>query len=270
MYRRTIQDKIISGLNSIWYSIMEPILLRIARARYGQFYFNTTDEPLVSVMIPTYNRGQLLVDRTLPSILSQTYQNLEVVIVGDCCSDNTPELLARIKDPRVRFFNLSQPGLYPEDVSCRWFVAGAKPANKALQLVRGKWIAWLDDDDVFTPDHIEVLLRFAQKERYEFVAGLYEEERNGKRFIMGRKSNEYAEYGGHSTWLYRAYLRFFRYNADSWRKSWNCPADIDLQLRMCAAGVRMGALNQVVTYVLPRPGSTTVGLAAHENEYKKQ
>jgi len=244
-------------------------MLRIARARSERLYSDPMGDPLVSVMIPTYNRGRLLVDRTLPPILAQTYQNLEVVIVGDCCPDNTPELLAQIKDPRVRFFNLPQPGQYPEDISCRWFVAGSKPANRALKLIRGKWVAWLDDDDVFTPDHIETLLRFAQKERYEFVAGLYEEERNGKRVIMGHKSGEYPEYGGHSTWLYRSCLRFFRYNANSWRKSWNRPTDIDLQLRMRAAGVRMGALDHVVTYVLPRPGSSTVGLAAHQIECKK-
>jgi glycosyltransferase involved in cell wall biosynthesis len=239
-------------------------MLRIARARYEHLYSDPTENPLVSVMIATYDRGQLLVDRTLPPILAQTYQNLEVVIVGDCCPGNTPELLAQVKDPRVRFYNLSRRGKYPEDVSLRWFVAGVEPANKALRLIRGKWIVWLDDDDVFTLDHIETLLRFAQKERYEFVAALYEEERNGKRVVKGHKSDEYPEYGGHSTWLYRSYLRFFRYDIHSWRKSWNRPTDIDLQLRMQAAGVRMGTLDQVVSYVLPRPGSSTVGLAAHE------
>jgi glycosyltransferase involved in cell wall biosynthesis len=266
LYRRTIQDKLISGFNSIRYSITEPVLLRVARVCYARYYSNPAGEPLVSVMIPTYNRGQLLVERTLPSIFAQTYQNLEVVIVGDCCTDNTSELLAQIKDPRVRFFNLPQRGKYPEDVSCHWFVAGTKPTNKALRLIRGKWIAWLDDDDVFTPDHIETLLRFAQKGKYEFVAGLYEEERNGQRIVVGYRSDEYPEYGGHSTWMYRSYLRFFRYNINSWRKSWNRPADIDLQLRMHAAGVMMGASENVVTYVLPRPGLSTVGLAAHEME----
>ena len=217
-------------------------------------------------MIPTYNRGQLLVDRTLPSILAQTYQNLEVVIVGDCCPDNTAELIAKIKDPRVRFFNLPKRGQYPEDVICRWFVAGVEPANKALKLVRGKWIAFSDDDDVFTPDHIETLLRFAQKERYEFVSALYEAERNGKRVVVGYKSNESPEYAGHQTWLWRSYLNLFTYNVHCWRKSWNCPADIDRILRMHVAGVRMGYLDQVITYVLPRLGLSTVGLAAHEIE----
>jgi len=241
-------------------------MLKIARARYERFYCDSIVGPLVSVMIPTYNRGQLLVDRTLPSILAQTHQNLEVVIVGDCCTDNTSELLAKVTDSRVRFFNLPKRGQYPEDVSCRWFVAGTKPANKGFSLVRGKWIAFLDDDDMFAPDHIEALLQFAQKGGYEFVAGLYEEERHGKRVVVGHRSDECPEFGGHSTWLYRSYLRFFRYNINSWRKAWNRPGDIDLQLRMRAAGVRMEVLDKVVTYVLPRPDSNTVGLSAHEIE----
>lgn len=269
VYSQTIYDKFISWLNGARYSITEPIMLRMVRARYEHLYSSAAEDPLVSVTIPTFNRGPLLIERSLSSVLAQTYQNLEVVIVGDACTDNTPALLAQIKDPRVRFVNLSQRGRYPQEVSCRWFVAGAKPANKTLELARGKWIAWLDDDDLFTSDHIEKLLRFAQKHKYEFVAGLYEEERNGTRTIAGHQSHAYPEYGGHSTWLYRSYLRFFKYNADSWRKSWNRPADIDLQLRMRSAGARMGALNQVVTYVLPRPGSSTVGLDAHESDAQK-
>src|SRR3989338_411744 len=264
--RRTIQDRFISGINSLRFAVTEPVILRIARARCEQFYSNQREDPLVSVMIPTYNRGQLLVDRTLPSILAQTYQNLEVVIVGDCCADNTPELLAQIKDPRLRFFNLPQHGKYPKDVTCRWFVAGVEPTNKALDLTRGKWIAYSDDDDVFTPDHIEKLLRFAQKERYEFVSALYEAERNGKRVVVGYKSDEHPEFGGHQTWLWRSYLNLFRYNVHCWRKSWNRPADMDRMLRMCAAGLRMGALDQIVTYVLPRPGLIEIGLVAHEIE----
>lgn len=263
--KRRIQDRSIAGLNSLRYSITEPIMLRIARARYEHLYSDPTEAPLVSVMIPTYNRGQLLVERTLPPILAQTYQNLEVVIVGDCCPDNTPELLAQVKDPHVRFYNLPQRGRYPEGVSLRWFVAGAEPANQALELVRGKWIAWSDDDDVYALDHIEVLLSFAQKGNHEFVSASYIACRDGKEVIISPQ-NEDSGIGGHQTWLYRSYLRFFRYNVNSWRKRWNRPTDIDLQLRMQAAGVRMGALNQVVTYVLPRPGSNTVGLEAHNVE----
>lgn len=264
--QRTIQDRFISGFNSLRFAVTEPVMLRMARARYEHLYSDQTEEPLVSVMIPTYNRGQLLIDRTLPSIFAQTYQNFEVVIVGDCCPDNTEELMSQIKDPRISFLNLEQRGKYPVDITARWFVASTKPSNKGLEIVQGKWIAFMTDHDVFTPDHIEILLRFAQKGRYEFVAGLYEEERNGKRTTIGYQSEDYPEFGGHCTWLYRSYLRFFKHNIHSWRKNWNCPGDIDLQLRMKNAGVRMGSLEKVVSYVLPIPGKSTVGLDVREIE----
>ena len=69
--------------------------------------------------------------------------------------------------------------------------------------------------------------------------------------------------GGVQTWLYRSYLKFFRYNPDCWRKSWNRVNDTDLQDRMFRAGVRMGYLDKVVAKVLPRPGETSVGLKAY-------
>ena len=262
MYKRTIHDKFISGVNSIRYSITEPILLRIARTLYGHLYSDPTESPLVSVTIPTYNRGQLLIQRTLPSIFAQTYKNIEIIIVGDCCPDDTPELLKKVKDPRLRFFNLPKRTKYPDDPACRWFISGLVPLNKGMNLARGKWIAYFDDDDIMTPDHVESLLRFAQRGNYEFVAGLYEEERDGKKNILGQKSGECPEFGGHGTSLYRSYLRCFKYNKNSWRKAYNRPQDIDRQLRLRRAGVRTGLLEKVVSYVVPRPGLNTVGLAA--------
>ncbi len=262
MYRRTIQDKCISGFNRIRYSIQEPVLLRIARARYERLYSDPTESPLVSVAIPTYNRGQLLVERTLPSIFAQTYGNIEIIIVGDCCADDTPERLKNVKDPRLRFFNLPKRTKYPDDPACRWYISGLVPLNKGMELAQGKWIAYFDDDDIMTPDHVESLLRFAQQGNYEFVAGLYEEERDGQKRILGHKSAEYPEFGGHGTSLYRSYLRCIPYNINSWRKAYNRPQDIDRQLRLRKAGVRMELLEKVVSYVVPRPGLSTVGLAA--------
>jgi glycosyltransferase involved in cell wall biosynthesis len=262
VYQRTVQDKTISVLNGIRYLVTEPVLLRIARARHKHLYSDMTESPLVSIAIPTYNRGQLLVQRTLPSIFAQTYSNIEIIIVGDCCPDDTPELLKKVKDPRLRFYNLPKRTKYPDDPACRWFISGLLPLNKGMDLARGKWIAYFDDDDIMTPDHIESLLRFAQKGNYEFVAGLYEEERDGQKLILGHKNKEYPEFGGHGTSFYRTYLRCFKYNINSWRKSYNRPQDIDRQLRLRRAGVRMELIEKVVSYVVPRPGLSTVGLAA--------
>jgi len=259
-----LQDRLISGFNSCRYAIMEPLKLRIARAGYEHLYTDPEENPLISVYIPTYNRGQLLVERALPSVLSQTYRNFELIIVGDHCTDSTEELLSQIDEPRVRFHNLpKRERRYPDDVETHWLAGPVVPANKALELVQGKWIARLDDDDVWTPDHLESLLRFAQEGHYEFVSASYIAERYGKRIVVDVKNN-HPRIGGTQTWLYRSYLRFFKYNINCWRKSWNRVNDIDLQYRMFNAGVRMGFLDKVVAYVLPRPGEVTVGLEAYK------
>lgn len=262
MRKRTIQDKLISGFNVIRYKITEPILLAYNRLKHTNLYQDSSDTPLISITIPTYDRGQLLVDRTLPSIFAQTYQNFEIIIVGDCCTDDTPDILSQVEDTRVKFINLSKRTKYPADPTLRWFISGLDPCNYALDIARGKWISYFDDDDIMAPDYLESLLRFAQQGDYEFVAGLYEEERDGIRSVRGQQTNKEPEFGGHSTWLYRSYLRFFKYNINSWRKSYNCPQDIDLQLRMMSTGVRMKGLNKVVSYIRPRPGLMTIGLAA--------
>jgi len=262
MYQRTIQDKLISRLNGIRHAIAEPILLKILRGLYENLYADSSESPLVSVVIPTYSRGQLLVERTLPSIFAQTYKNIEIIIVGDCSPQDTVAWLGHIKDPRVCFFNLSKRTKYPKDPACRWFISGLIPLNKGIDLARGRWIAYFDDDDIMTPDHVESLLRFAQKGNYEFVAGLYEEEREGKKKVLGYKTEGHPEFGGHGTSLYRRYLGCFKYNINSWRKAYNRPQDIDRQLRLRRAGVRMELLEKVVSYVAPRPGLNTVGLAA--------
>jgi hypothetical protein len=137
-------------------------------------------------------------------------------------------------------------------------------------MAQGKWIARIDDDDIWTSDHIEALLTFAQKGKYEFVSAVYKTERHGQKMIIDAKGDT-PRIGGTQTWLYRSYLRFFKYNINCWRKSWNRVNDIDLQVRMHQAGVRMGFLNKVVAAVLPRPGEVTVGLEAYKlTEEKKQ
>lgn len=261
---RTIQDKTISGLNSFRYSLVEPIWLKLARARNEKLFINIEESPLVSVYVPTYNRGSILMNRAVPSVLNQTYQNLEFIIVGDCCTDDTEKLVQKIDDPRIRFLNLPKRGhRYPPTAENHWFAGPVVPANKALELIRGKWIARIDDDDNWTPDHIEVLLSFAQKGSYEFVSASYIAELFGKKTLVDVKDDK-PRIGGTQTWLYRSYLKFFKYNINCWRKSWNRVNDTDLQDRMFRAGVRMGFLEHVVAHIFPRPGEATIGLQAYK------
>lgn len=126
-------------------------------------------EPLVSICIGTYNRAALLRDRSLRSCLNQTYRNIEVIVVGDACTDETAKVMAQVSDPRVRFVNLEHRGDYPDDPQLRWMVAGTAPVNHALSMARGDFITHLDDDDEHAPERVEVLLQALVRDRCDLV-----------------------------------------------------------------------------------------------------
>src|SRR3954452_19677248 len=126
-------------------------------------------QPLVTVRIATYNRGPLVAERAIASALAQTYEHIEVLVVGDSCDEATERAVRSVRDARLRFVNLPARGLYPAHRRHRWMVAGTVPMNAAVTLARGAWIAPCDDDDELTDDHVEVLLAAARGRRLEFV-----------------------------------------------------------------------------------------------------
>jgi glycosyltransferase involved in cell wall biosynthesis len=130
-----------------------------------------SERPLVSVCIATYNRARLLTERAIPSVLSQTYKNLELIVVGDGCSDETEELVRGIGDPRLRFHDLgsSHRVSYPDDPLRRWMVAGTAALNEALSLARGEYVTHLDDDDEYLPERLERLVDFARTHDGDFL-----------------------------------------------------------------------------------------------------
>jgi len=281
--RRQIGNKIISTTKSMYYNLYEPLKLKGVRYRNDKYYKDDED-PLISVYTPTYNRGKILMERALPSVLSQTYKNFEYIIIGDCCTDNTTELVESIKDEHIRYYNIPKRGYrYPPTAENHWLAGPIVAANTALNKAKGKWIARIDDDDSWTDDHLEILIKFALEGDYEFVSALYEEKRYNKKVIIDGEPAQSPYYtrkkkapkgynpkiGGTSTWLYRSYLKFMKYNLDCWRKQWNRVNDIDLSIRMFKAGVRMGFINKVLAFVYPRPGEETVGLDAYRKLEEK-
>jgi glycosyltransferase involved in cell wall biosynthesis len=125
--------------------------------------------PLVSVCIATYNRSELLMTRSMPSVLGQTYGDFELIVVGDGCTDDTAEAIAAVTDERVQFVNLPRTGPYPADPLRRWMVAGTAAMNKALSLTRGDFVTHLDDDDEYLPTRLEELVDFAVREKSDLV-----------------------------------------------------------------------------------------------------
>lgn len=203
-------------------------------------------EPLVTVCIPTYDRGPLVVERAIASALNQSYAPIEVLVVGDRCDDATAAALKSVRDPRLRFVNLPARGIYPADGLRRWYVAGSAPLNAGLALAQGAWITTCDDDDELTPDHVEVLLGEARRRRLEMVYSKARAERApGCWDVIGAPPLRRGTISQGSV-LYSTALRFLRFSNTSWLL--HEPSDWNLWRRMERIGVRLGFVDHV-TYV---------------------
>ena len=127
--------------------------------------------PLVSVVIPTWQRIDTLIGRAIPSALAQTYPNIEVIVVGDASPAATEEAITALGDPRVTFHNLTFRGPYSADAKRAWLAAGTPGFNAGVALASGAWIAPLGDDDAFIAEHVEQLLALARPRRLELAYG---------------------------------------------------------------------------------------------------
>lgn len=120
------------------------------------------EKGLVSIVMPSYNTANYI-EETIQSVLDQTYTKLELLIVDDCSSDNTLEVLEQYQDERIKIFvNDKNSG-------------AALSRNKALQEARGQWIAFLDSDDLWSKDKLEKQISFMEKNGYAFTYTNYEE-----------------------------------------------------------------------------------------------
>ena len=103
------------------------------------------------------------IEETVRSVLNQTYTNWELIIVDDCSTDNTDEILDKISDDRIRIYkNKKNAG-------------AAVSRNRALREAKGRWIAFLDSDDLWFPDKLEKQLQFMKDHNYHFSYTNYEE-----------------------------------------------------------------------------------------------
>lgn len=117
-------------------------------------------EPLVSIIIPTYNRADLI-GETLDSILAQTHKNWEAIVVDDGSSDTTDTLMETYmqKDVRIQYFK--RPSKFPKGGNvCR---------NIGLENMKGDFVVFFDSDDLMTEDHVRLKLDGFTQEDIDFV-----------------------------------------------------------------------------------------------------
>lgn len=153
---------------------------------------------LVSVIMPSYNTGKYIAE-SIRSVLNQTYQNWELIIVDDCSSDDTDKVVASFKDTRIQYLKNEQ--------NC----GAAFSRNRALRKAKGEWIAFLDSDDLWHPKKLECQLNFMKKHNIAFSYHNFEkidEESNsleiyvtGPKVVTKRKIYNY-DYIGCLTFMY--------------------------------------------------------------------
>lgn len=120
---------------------------------------NKVEKPLVSVIMPAYN-GEKYIREAIESILGQSYDNFELIIIDDCSLDGTMDIVNAISDNRIRIFNNEKN------------MGIAYSRNYALEKSRGKYIAIMDDDDISFPYRLEEQVKLLEeREDIDIVGG---------------------------------------------------------------------------------------------------
>lgn len=117
---------------------------------------------LVSIIMPSYNTGAYI-GESIRSVINQTYINWELIIVDDCSTDNTDEIVRSIKDSRIIYLKNNKNS------------GAAVSRNRALREARGRYIAFLDSDDLWESSKLEKQISFMQSNGYSFSYTKYRE-----------------------------------------------------------------------------------------------
>lgn len=116
---------------------------------------------LVSVIMPSWNTGKFIAE-SIQSVIDQTYENWELIIVDDCSTDNTDEVVAKFTDKRIRYFKNEKNS------------GAALSRNRALREANGEWIAFLDSDDLWSSNKLEHQIKFMNEHGYTLSYTEYE------------------------------------------------------------------------------------------------
>ena len=101
--------------------------------------------PLVSVIMPTYNNARFI-EEAIQSVINQTYPHWELIVIDDVSTDDTQAIVKRFEDNRIRYLSLDTRQGHP-----------SKVRNIGLKMAKGNYIGFLDSDDVFYPQALDLL-----------------------------------------------------------------------------------------------------------------
>lgn len=125
-------------------------------------------DKLVSIIMPSYNTGRYIA-QSIQSVLAQTYPNWELLIVDDCSTDDTDQIVAPfLTDPRISYRK------NPRNLGA------ALTRNSAIRQAKGKYVAFLDSDDLWEKEKLQKQVAFMQEHGYAFTFTDYTVRQNGK------------------------------------------------------------------------------------------
>ena len=200
---------------------------------------------MISVIVTTHAKRSSLCKRAVESVLAQTYPDLEIIVVDDASTDNTEAIIKGMKDPRIKYFRRKRSrGLQG---ICK---------NKGLRESKGEYIAFLDSDNTYRPDHLKVLLnQFDKDPRLDVVYG--------DRWIVADNESGIGIYHDFNLALLleRNYIdtsdslikREAIFKIGGWDERYKRFADWNLYLRLAKAGYNFKRIPQIITdyYLMP-------------------
>lgn len=142
---------------------------------------NESKSVVFTIIIPTYNRSSSLLI-ALKSVLDQTFEDYEVVVVGDGCTDDSSKIVKSLNDKRIIWHNL------PFNYGSQW-----GPNNFGLSVAQGKYVSYLGHDDLWWPNHLELTLKKFQESNADIIASgtiFYYPPESGMRAVTGFFPND--------------------------------------------------------------------------------
>lgn len=221
------------------------------------------DHPFFSIIIPTFNRADIL-PATIKSVLIQSLQDFEILIIDNGSTDNTERVVRDLCDRRVRYLKIDPTG------------GPAIPRNIGIANALGSWLAFLDSDDLWYPDKLSLVKEKATSGDFEFISHYQclQDHSGRKQGIMGRRLDRNPSYfellttentfATSSVCVSRDFLEKekIRFREE---KSYRAIEDYDLWLRILRAGGRIQVIQKVLGCNVLSPDHLGVDSVFFEN-----